>query len=64
MITTIDYNYNYNEYYTIISNCIILKKFCYAIYEGQVYQRFEVIEINKEREITIISNLEKIILKF
>lgn len=64
MITTIDYNYNYNEYYTIINNCIILKKFCYAIYEGRTYQRYEIIEINKAREITIISNLEKIILKF
>lgn len=64
MITTIDYNYNYNEYYTIINNCIILKKFCYAIYEDNVYQRYELIEINKSREITIVNNLEKIILKF
>lgn len=64
MITTIDYNYNYNEYYTIINNCIILKKFCYAEYEGRVYQRYEIIEINKSREIVIMSNLEKITLKF
>ena len=64
MITTINYDYNYNEYYTIINNCIILKKFCYAEYEGNIYQRYEIIEINKAREITIMSNLEKIILKF
>lgn len=64
MITTIDYNYNYNEYFQIINNCIILKKFCYAIYEDNVYQRYELIEINKSREITIVNNLEKIILKF
>lgn len=64
MIQTINYNYNYNEYYTIINNCIILKKFCYAEYEGKVFQRYEIIEINKSREITIINNLEKITLKF
>lgn len=64
MIQTINYNYNYNEYYTIINNCIILKKFCFAIYEGNVYQRYEIIEINKAREITIVNNLEKITLKF
>lgn len=64
MITAINYDYNYNEYYTIINNCIILKKFCYAIYEGDVYQRYEIIEINKSREITIVNNLEKITLKF
>ena len=64
MIQTINYDYSYNEYYIIISNYIILKKFCYAIYEGQVYQRFEIIEINKEREITIINDLKKITLKF
>ena len=60
----INYDYNYNEYYTIINNCIILKKFCYAIYEGNIYQRYEIIEINKSREITIVNNLEKITLKF
>ena len=64
MITTIDYNYNYNEYFQIINNCIILKKFCYAEYEGRIYQRYEIIEINKSREITIYFNLEKITLKF
>ena len=64
MVTNINYNYDYNEYYTIINNYIILKKFCYAIYEGNTYQRYEIIEINKSREITIISNLEKITLKF
>ena len=64
MIQTINYNYNYNEYYTIINNCIILKKFCYAIYEKQTYQRYEIIEINKEREITIVSGIKKITLKF
>ena len=64
MIQQVSYNYNYNEYYTIINNCIILKKFCYAEYEGQVYQRYEIIEINKSREITIINNLEKVTLKF
>ena len=64
MIQQVSYNYSYNEYYTIINNCIILKKFSYAIYEGQVYQRYEIIEINKSREITIINNLEKVTLKF
>ena len=64
MTTTINYDYSHNQYYTIINNYIILKKFCYAIYEGRIYQRYEVIEINKEREIVIISNLEKIKLKF
>ena len=64
MITTINYDYNYNEYYTIINNCIILKNFCYAIYEGNTYQRYEIIEINKSREIIIVSNLKKITLKF
>ena len=64
MIQQVNYNYNYNEYYTIINNCIILKKFCYAIYEGNIYQRYEIIEINKSREITIVNNLEKITLKF
>ena len=64
MIQQVSYNYNYNEYYTIINNSIILKKFCFAIYEGQIYQRYEIIEINKSREITIINNLEKITLKF
>ena len=64
MIQAINYDYNYNEYYIIINNCIILKKFCFAIYEGQVHQRYEIIEINKSREITIINNLEKITLKF
>ena len=61
---TIDYDYNYNEYFQIINNYIILKKFCYAEYEGQVYRHYEIIEINKSREIIIISNLEKITLKF
>ena len=64
MIQQINYDYSYNEYYTIINNCIILKKFCYAIYEGNVYQRYEIIEINKSREIIIVNNLEKITLKF
>ena len=64
MIQTINYDYNYNQYYTIVNNCIILKQLCYAIYEEQVYQRYEIIEINKSREITIVNNLEKIILKF
>ena len=64
MTQTINYDYNYNEYYTIINNCIILKKFCYAIYENNVYQRYEIIEINKSRKIIIINNLEKITLKF
>lgn len=64
MIQAINYDYNYNEYFQIINNCIILKKFCYAIYEDNVYQRYELIEINKSREITIVNNLEKIILKF
>ena len=64
MMQAINYDYNYNEYYTIINNCIILKKFCYAIYEGNIYQRYEIIEINESREITIINNIEKIILKF
>ena len=64
MITNANYDYNYNQYYTIINNCIILKKFCYAIYEGNIYQRYEIIEINESREITIINNIEKIILKF
>ena len=64
MIQAVNYNYSYNEYYTLINNCIILKKFCYAIYEGQVYQRYEIIEINESREITIVNNLEKITLKF
>ena len=63
MMQAVSYNYNYNEYYTIINNCIILKKFCYAIYEGQMYQRYEIIKINKSREIKIINNLEEIILK-
>ena len=64
MIQQINYDYNYNEYFQIINNCIILKKFCYAIYEGNTYQRYEIIEINKAREIIIISNLKKITLKF
>ena len=64
MIQQISYDYNYNEFNTIINNCIILKKFCYAEYEGKIYQRYEIIEINKSREITIINNLEKITLKF
>ena len=64
MIQQISYDYNYNEHFQIINNCIILKKFCYAIYENNVYQRYEIIEINKAREITIVSNLEKITLKF
>ena len=61
---TINYDYSYNEYYTIINNCIILKKFCYAIYEGQVYKRYEIIEINEVREIVIVDGLKKITLKF
>ena len=64
MIQAINYDYSHNEYFQIINNCIILKKFCYAIYEGQVYQRYEIIEINKSREIKIINNLEEVILKF
>ena len=64
MMQAINYDYNYNEYYTIVNNCIILKKFCYAEYEGKVYQRYEIIEINKSREIIIVNNLEKITLKF
>ena len=64
MITSVNYDYNYNQYYIIVNNCIILKKFCYAIYENNVYQRYEIIEINKSREITIINNIEKITLKF
>ena len=63
-MVAINYDYNYNEYYTIISNYIILKKFCYAIYENNVYQRYEIIEINKAREITIIDGPKKITLKF
>lgn len=64
MIQTISYDIYYNEYFQIINNCIILKKFCYAEYEERVFQRYEIIEINKSREITIINNVEKITLKF
>lgn len=64
MIQMINYDYNYNQYFQIINNCIILKKFCYAIYENNVYQRYEIIEIGKSREIIIINNIEKITLKF
>ena len=64
MITSVNYDYNYNEYFQIVNNCIILKKFCYAEYEGNIYQRYEIIEINKSREISIVNNLEKITLKF
>lgn len=63
MITT-NYDIYYNEYFSIINNCIILKKFCYAEYEGKIYQRYEIIEINESREITIVTNSEKITLKF
>ncbi len=61
MINTIVYdNYTNYEYYTIVNDCIILNQFCYAIYEGNVYSRYEIIPINKELTITLCFLTEQI----